>query len=226
MTLSSRIYLPATAPQDWQRLLAEPELHWKAGRSAHALAHAWQTADGFPADVAAVNDAGPGHLRDLELLLGLPEHKVPLPGGQRASQTDLFVLARNPAGALVSIAVEGKVSESFGELVADWRREASPGKTQRLTYLCEMLGLEVDEVDGLRYQLLHRTASALIEARRFNAEHAVMLVHSFSPSGEGLNDCAAFANSLGAPLEANSIAAVPDFGDPTLSLGWVTSTPA
>jgi hypothetical protein len=39
---------------------------------------------------------------------------VPLPGGSTQSQNDAFVLARTPKG-LVSITIEGKVSEPFGE---------------------------------------------------------------------------------------------------------------
>ncbi len=40
----------------------------------------------------------------------------------------------------------------------------------------------IDELDpGVRYQLLHRTASVVIEAKRFHATTAVMIVHSFSP---------------------------------------------
>ena len=42
--------------------------------------------------------------------------------------------------------------------------------------------------DSIRYQLLHRAASAMVEARRFNAAHAMMLVHSFSPSDEWFDD--------------------------------------
>ena len=39
-----------------------------------------------------------------------------------------------------------------------------------------------------KYQLLHRTASAIIEAERFNANHALMLVHSFSLANEWYGD--------------------------------------
>jgi Domain of unknown function (DUF6946) len=42
---------------------------------------------------------------------------VPLPGGVRPSQNDLFVLARGAKGA-IAIMVEGKVSESLAERYA------------------------------------------------------------------------------------------------------------
>jgi hypothetical protein len=40
--------VPTRSTDDWKRLLADPELHWKAGRSAHSLATEWQEAQGFP----------------------------------------------------------------------------------------------------------------------------------------------------------------------------------
>jgi hypothetical protein len=47
--------------------------------------------------------------------------------------------------------------------------------------LCATLGLNTSDVGGLRYQLLHRTASAVYEAQRYRSRRAIMLVHSFSP---------------------------------------------
>jgi hypothetical protein len=48
--------------------------------------------------------------------------------------------------------------------------------------------------DSVRYQLLHRTASAVIEAERFGARHAVMLVHSFTEENLWFDDFAEFAS--------------------------------
>lgn len=59
-------------------------------------------------------------LAEQEKQYAFPEHQVPLLGGSRPSQTDLFVVAQSP-GELVSIAVEGKVREPFGPL--GWRME-------------------------------------------------------------------------------------------------------
>jgi hypothetical protein len=109
----SYIYIPSTGAQDWQWLLAKPGLHWKHGASAMALADAWDAADRWPPEVASALDAG--GFAGLEPLLAFPEDEVPLPGGRRASQTDLFVLARRPDDPLVTIAIEGKVEELFGE---------------------------------------------------------------------------------------------------------------
>jgi hypothetical protein len=49
----------------------------------------------------------------------------------------------------------------------------------------------------LRYQLVHRTASAVLEAKRFHAGKAIMLVHSFSARQDGFVDFQVFARQLG-----------------------------
>jgi Domain of unknown function (DUF6946) len=78
------------------------------------LARCWEAADGFPPEVEAIlRSAGQTDMVGLEPLLIVPEYRIPLPGGSRASQTDVFVLARSATG-LVTIAVEGKVDEAFG----------------------------------------------------------------------------------------------------------------
>ena len=112
MSMSSRIYIPATEPEDWRSLLADPQKHWRDGYSAKSVAYAWQQAKGFPREIQRVfeNSEYPV-FRNIEMLLAFPEHKVPLPGGLAASQNDLFVLARGD-GQLISMTVEGKVSET------------------------------------------------------------------------------------------------------------------
>ena len=100
-------------------------------------------------------------------------------------------------------------------------------------------------MDGIRYQLLHRTASALIEAERFCAGHALMLVHSFSQTHEWFEDYARFLRLLKNGVRAEALtpdggsgALTPDGGsgaltpgnihhagrrgDVELYLGWVT----
>jgi len=78
------------------------------------------------------------------------------------------------------------VEESFGPYIKDWIEEGkinSDGGTnrqQRLNFLCDILGIKVEAAMPLRYQLFHRTVAPILEAREFNCQHAVMLVHSFS----------------------------------------------
>jgi len=233
----SRILVPSGGAEGWQRLLAEPEKQWRTGFSAKALAHCWEAAGGFPPSVQALFDGSRfEELHGLELLLGVPEHRVPLPGGRRASQTDLFVLARAKDG-LAAIAVEGKVAESFGPLVREWLAPTpspvegepdippSEGKHQRLAFLSSNLGLAVEDAAGARYQLMHRTVSALIEARRFAARHAVMLVHSFGERDESFADYERFAAMLGAEAKRDELVAARVPGDIPAYLGWATGDP-
>src|SRR5438034_723792 len=42
----NKIYLPTVAPQDWQKLLADPEKQWRTGYSARTIAYAWEAAKG------------------------------------------------------------------------------------------------------------------------------------------------------------------------------------
>jgi hypothetical protein len=79
-------------------------------------------------------------LKDAIPILAVPEYKVDLPGGDRPSQNDLFVLARTRSGTAV-IMVEGKVSEPFGPTLAEWGPASTPGKIARLHYLRTTLGL-------------------------------------------------------------------------------------
>lgn len=236
--MANPIYVPSSGPEQWRSFLADPGA-WRPGYSAMELAYAW-AGDGWPADVRRTLEGAGGPLAGLEMLLGLPEHRVPLQGGSRASQTDLMVIARNPAREIVVIAVEGKARETFGDkVVGVWRRDApTDGRETRLRQLCAELGLPAprpreaepdDEFEGLWYQLLHRTASAVIEVKRFNAAHAVMLVHSFcgGDAADGHAAFATFARHLGmaeAPARGE-VRQVPG-RRPVLWLGWARSAPS
>ncbi|MEO1000600.1 MAG: hypothetical protein AAFW69_08380, partial [Pseudomonadota bacterium] len=84
----NKILTPSGGPEDWRQFLADPQNQWKRGYSAMATALSWEAAQGLPPEVAEL--LGP----DAELLLAIPEHKVAVPGGRRASQCDVFALAR------------------------------------------------------------------------------------------------------------------------------------
>jgi hypothetical protein len=215
----SHIYIPASSAEQWAQFLAAPVKHWRTGYSARTLAHCWQEARGFPSEVQAAL-ATEELFSGIQLLLALPEHQVSLPGGTRPSQNDIWVLAR-AATSLVSIAVEGKVAEPFGPTLGEWLGEGSPGKTTRLEFLCNELGLCEPVAGAVRYQLLHRAASAVIEAKRFCAPHAVMLVHSFSQSHQWFEDYAAFAALFNAQAMVNRVISAGQVSGVHLHLCWV-----
>jgi hypothetical protein len=204
----TRIRIPTRMPEDWRILLADPVRHWRAGYSAYELAHAWQAAAEFPPAIAAALSTAFGVV---ELLFAFPEHKVGVPGRGGDSATDLFAVGRTAVGELVTIAVEGKVGESFDKPVSEWLRDHSgdhDNRRTRLTGLAQILGLDLVDLDDVPYQLLHRAAVAFLEAKRLNAAHAVLLVHSFSPERAHFEDYRAFARLLGAEGAANLVEGV------------------
>jgi len=220
MTKTSRILMSTEGPEDWQKLLARPEKHWRAGYSAWALAHCWEAAEELPPEIEKLFASSEmAELHDVKPLIAIPEYAVDLPGGVQPSMNDVFVLGRTPAGA-VTIMVEGKVNESFGQVVKDWRSDSSPGKNERWSYLTGLLGVDPNKGDELRYQLFHRTASALIEAQRFRARDAVMIVHSFSAADAGSADYKAFAELLGVEAGIGEMAFVGENHGIRLHIGW------
>ncbi len=161
-----------------------------------------------------------------DLLLALPEHKVPLPGGSRGeSQNDLFALVRVGEQTL-AVTIEGKVDEPFGQLLGEWKANASPGKRQRLAFLCDRLGLPEEQLPpDLPYQLLHRTVSALIEADRFKTDAAAMIVHSFSPQRRWLDTFARFVSLFDCAAEPDKLVLVRPHATRPLYVGWACGDP-
>lgn len=211
----SKILLPSSGPDDWKKFLAQPDLQWAKGYSARTLAYSWEAADVPPKEVADLMEQAFG---SGELLFAVPEHKTSLPGGERKSQSDVFALVRHKGG-LATYTIEGKVDEPFGPTVGEWSVNASTGKIVRLKYLCTILGISSCPPD-VRYQLLHRTASALIEADRFDANLAGMIIHSFSPERRWLGDFIKFAALLGCDVEAGQSATMTMASGKTLMVGW------
>ncbi len=210
-------------PDDVISHLANGERHWREGYSAYELSHSWVRANGVPAAVRGVLD-GCESYRDAELVEGFFEKEVDLRTRGRASQTDLMVLAK-VADRYAVIAVEGKVSEPFGPLVGDWN-DGSPDRVARLEALCQTLGLDVTAVEHLRYQLFHRTVSAVYEAQRYRCGRALMLVHSFSRTDVSFDDFIKFASSMGTPVHRPNSVSPPKMCEGIeLRLGWVKDEP-
>lgn len=222
----NRIFLTVDDAEDWRWLTADPGAHWRDGYSAKLLAYAWDQADGFPPCVGEAFRRSSPVLQNLELLLAFPEQKVCLPGGGSQSQNDVFALAKErgkpwAAENLWTVTVEGKKEEPFDAIVSNWRLRVTPGKQRRLDFLCRILGLRAEEVDGIGYQLLHRVGCAVASARRYGTKHAMTLIHSFSRHDTWFDDFERFASLLGirAQIGVVEAASLPDGME--LYLGWV-----
>ncbi|HHS93756.1 MAG TPA: hypothetical protein ENK63_00220 [Rhodobacterales bacterium] len=209
------ILRPTSGPEDWRAFLAKPE-HWRPGRSAMETAHAWEGAEGLPPEIATL-------LPGASLFLAIPEYKVPLPGGQRESQNDVFALLVDDLGVFPCM-VEAKRDEPFGPTLDEWRAKPSKGKTERLEAICGLLGLDPGALDGsLRYQLFHRTASAAITAQRLRSPRAAMVVQSFSPERRWFGDFFAFAALFGLAPEPDRAVSTDLPGGIALSLAWASA---
>ncbi|MBX3499273.1 MAG: asparaginase [Alphaproteobacteria bacterium] len=210
------------APIDVKPFLGKPDLHWKVGRSAYELATSWLAADGVPTVVRAVLDQAP-EWRSASLNEAAFEKQVELRTRGAASQTDLMAYMSLADGPGI-LAIEGKVTETFGQRVDD--TGMSKGQKARAADLCGMLGISIADAGSLRYQLLHRTASAVIEAQRIKARHAMMLVHSFDVGQAGRSDFETFAQKLGVSgAGANRISSSKTIEGVELRLAWVADRP-
>jgi hypothetical protein len=227
-----RIFVAALGPTDWRRLLADPARHWKRGKSALEPAVAWEAARGsdrgIPETIARALDSHPLTATST-LLFAVPELQVDLPGGGHPSQNDVWSLLHTADG-LVSLSVEAKSGEPLDRLVGEWITDATTtsGKPARLQFLGECLGLGAIDLSHLRYQLLHRAASALIMGERFNANTAVLLVHSFGGHADdnSRDDYHRFAEAMECPPAFDSLVVVARTTKPPLLIDWLADTPA
>ena len=218
----NKIYIPSDSPDRWKELLAEPKKQWKKGYSARTLAYCWQEADGFPESIVATFQNSKIDLfENVELLFAFPEYKVPLPGGKRESQNDIYVIAKSNNN-LISIMIEGKVSEPFDKPVSSWISNSggNSDKQDRLDFLLNKLNSNSTQVQQIRYQLLHRTVSAIIEAQRIGAKNALMLVHSFSKTKEWFNDFDQFVRLFSLTAIINSIVGPYQTDGINIYFGW------
>jgi Domain of unknown function (DUF6946) len=212
----SKIYIPAEGPESWRTFLADPEKQWRDGFSAKEAAYSWESAAGLPEEISTLFGTS------TELLLAIPEHKVDMPARGLPSQCDVFALVRFNE-KLVAMAVEAKVAESFGEPVGKWLAKGGQNRAERVAGICALLEIETPP-NHIRYQLLHRTAAAVVEARRFNAGVAAMVVQSFSPEHKWYEDYAAFCDHLGVGSKRGVLHQRILADGLELALGWASST--
>ena len=228
----NRLFFPSLGPTDWRRLLADPTTQWERYKSALEMAVCWEAARdllrGLPPEVADALDTAP-QLFGAQLLLGLPEHKVPFEGGGHPSQNDLWAMLR-VGQDLISMAVEAKAGEKFDALVKDWlpKDGERSRKSERLAALKHRLDISEADVSEIRYQLLHRTASALKEAERFCTHLAVVLVQSFNREADeqSWQDFLKFGEIMGVEVKEGHLVRSPRATSVPLFIGWVTSQPA
>jgi hypothetical protein len=166
---------------------------WKSGRSAMELARAWFTSNVpiVPNEFMSLLNSSP-LTKGIVVTEGRPEHVTPLPepGGHRNHD---LALVGSVAGRPVTVCVEAKADEPFGEKIGHyWRAKTKPDGTPlehtrapaRIATLLEIVfGPEADPLEQpwseLRYQLLTGAAGTALQAIRDGSELAVFVIHEF-----------------------------------------------
>jgi hypothetical protein len=185
--MTGTYFRPILCPEEWSLLVASKE-HWKPHGSAMMTAYRWQTSDQLPPRVASVLEGGDNRFKGSRVVFAFPEYEVDLEDGIRGpSHCDVWALMRHDAG-IVSVAVEGKCLEAFGDNVKTWLAGKKGGSTEgriqrrkRLDGLQKLLGVDAAKnLDDVPYQLFHRTAAAVLMAKKVGCPDALVLVHSFA----------------------------------------------
>ena len=219
MGVIRRVHVPLQAPEDIIPHLGAPH-HWREGRSAKCLVDQWWHANDIPLSVRSILEQAP-EWRDAELLDGFAERCTSLGDGRPShSQSDLLAVVGLNSGIGI-LTIEAKVDEGFDKTIDEWLKADSAGKRKRLEGLCARFGFNSQQVGEYRYQLFHRTASALIEAERYRSSQAAMIVQSWCPKNSSLEDYTAFCRLLGyREAEVGALTEPKMFQGIALRLGW------
>ncbi len=209
----SRLHIATRGICNWRERLTSPERQWKRCFSAFETAVSWELASasnsGLPEPIAKLfreNSYG-----DPVLMFAVAEHKVDLPGSNVApSQSDVWAVVRTSAGML-SLTVEAKAKESFGDeilerwLVAGDSEQSVINRKTRWDYIRQYLP-KSESFSRVRYQMLHRCAASVIEAKRLGFQHAAFVVQAFETPDSSFQDYAVFCEALKIAAERGRMA--------------------
>jgi len=215
---------------NWRERLAKPDGQWKRSYSALETAVSWEPASGTSAGLPEpIGDLFCGTAySDPTLILAIAEHKVPLPGGNADSQCDVWALVNTKTGA-VSLSVEAKAKEPFGQddeplakwLVAGRSEKSRQNRKVRWDYIKEHLpDAGTDGYSQVAYQLLHRCAAAVIEARRIRLLNAAFIVQAFESPPESFEAFSRLCQAMGLKAERGRLQ-ITAIGNICLGIGWV-----
>jgi hypothetical protein len=222
----NRLNIATRGIGSWRERLANPDLQWRRKFSAFETAVSWEYASnrksGLPEPIEKL-------FRESEygeptLISAVAEHKVDLPpNGKAASQCDVWAIVKMSVGML-SLTVEAKAKEAFGDdilekwLVAGVTPESISNRQTRWEYVLSHLP-KAESFSEVRYQMLHRCAAAVIEAKRFGFMHAAFIVQAFNTPDQSFQDYKVFCQALQIPAVRGSMAKTSTEGI-SLSIGW------
>ncbi|ODA33120.1 DUF6946 family protein [Planctopirus hydrillae] len=226
----SRFNIETRGIDSWRERLADPVTQWVRGYSAFEAAVSWElaakSASGLPTSISAVlARAGYG---ESHLLLGVAEHNVSLEGQGHDSQCDLWALLQTSNG-MVSLSVEAKANEPFGEghqslqtwLDSGKSLNSKPNRLKRWQHVQRMLPISgVAGYGEVAFQLLHRCATAVIEAERFNLKHAIFIVQAFKSPSTSYNEFVKLCTAIGIDSGKGHLH-MTNVGNISLGVAWV-----
>ena len=198
---------PITSVDDWETLASPGPGKWRTDYSAEALAQAWIAGRGPDGLLDLLAKQGGDRFEAVQLERATAEAQTHFDefGGPR--NHDLLIEASDSTGRL-TIGLEGKVNETFGQTVREYRaaaekkREANKptNAPERLdSLLAALAGAErvsAPELADLRYQLFSATAGTLAAANDHEASRAVFVVHELQTAVADAAAQAENANSL------------------------------
>lgn len=154
-----------------------------------------------------------------KLLLAVAEHKVSLPGGNADSQNDVWALVETEQGK-ASLCIEAKAQEPFGATLGFWLQAGGANRVARWDYIRGHLPATPEGAFlPVAYQLLHRCASAVIEARRFGLQHAACIVQAFNTPNPSFAAFTEFCQVMGMNVPRGGIQTT-IVDDVHLAIGW------
>ena len=230
MNRMNRLCIETPGICNWRDRLAKPDTQWKRRFSAFETAVSWEKASfhpaGLPEPIAELfrgSDFG-----EATVLLAIAEHKVPLIGGLADSQCDVWALLSTGCGG-VSLSVEAKANEAFGQgnqSLKDWLAAGESEKSRqnrrdRWKHIVDHLPSAASDAYSLvPYQLLHRCAAAVIEAKRFGVPNAVFVVQAFESPVESFEAFSRFCQAVNLNTERGQLQ-ITSVGEIRLGIGWV-----
>ncbi len=211
-----------TNPEGVIPFLGKGEKHWKKGRSAYEAAYSWFSTKDLPDPIREIFKDEPV-LRDAVLKKAIFEKRTKLDEFGHDSQTDIVAYLDAVGGPAV-LSIEAKVDETFGPLVSEWN-DGGTGKLRRLVRLIDLLEIGLINIAHLRYQLFHRVAATVIEARKVGAKEAAMIVQSFDNKQTGFDDFRSFASAFGTPISGiGRLSPAKVLDGVTIRLGWTQNS--
>jgi len=213
----NRLFVRSGSIPVWRQFLGLAPARWRQNPSYVLAATSWEAAEGnLPPEVSRSFDAsGIEDIQSLRLLLAVPDWEFDVDLEGMAPQPEMLALARNSQG-LCAIAVEPDIGGSFGW---DLGAARDPRALAGIARMQEILGVEISDLDA-SYQLLYRTCCAVRAAEEFNAQSAVMLVHSFGTTPRPRQEFERFCMSINADVAGDDIFIVSRCLRPRLILAW------